>query len=136
MLILSLIFLTFEEIMLFLLFGLIFSVGGKVEYKLFININKKIKLDENRKIYTSIKYDTTIIEIEEEDNINKYIELDKIIFDDLSNLCNENIYIIQYPRLINTEQKAAVSYGILEEIQDKYNIVHKCSTETGSFLQY
>ena len=91
---------------------------------------KKIKLDENRKIYTSEKYDTTIIEIKEEDNINKYIELDEDIFEE--DKSNENIYIIQYPRLINTEQKAAVSYGILKEIQNEYNIIHKCSTEPGS----
>ena len=93
---------------------------------------KKIKLDKNWKIYTSEKYDIIIIEIKEEDNINKYIELDEDIFKDIQNVCNKNIYIIQYPKLINTEQKAAALYGILEEIQDEYNIVHKCSTEQGS----
>ena len=49
-----------------------------------------------KKINTSKKYDITIIEIKEE-KINNYIKLDSNIFDDNINICNENIYIIQYP---------------------------------------
>ena len=93
--------------------------------------NEKINIKINdKKIYTSIKYDITIIEIKEE-KINNYIELDKDIFDDYINLYNENIYIIQYPELFY-KQKACVSYGLLMEIQDEYNIIHFSSTESGS----
>ena len=95
-----------------------------------------IKINDNRKIYTSPKdkYDTTIIEIKpEKDKISKnnFLELDKNIFENNPSLYNENIYIIQYPILYN-EQKAAVSYGILKEIQKENDMIHLCSTEFGS----
>ena len=52
---------------------------------------------------------------------------------------NENIYIIQYPRVENGRQKASVSIGIIkEELDDgedkesKYYISHLCYTESGS----
>jgi len=97
----------------------------------------KVKLNDNKikkdiKIidyYTSEKYDTTIIEIEDE-NVN-YLEIDDDIFDDNIDIYNKSIYIIQYPKSIN-EQKAAVSYGILNEMEDEYNIIHYCSTDYGS----
>ena len=91
---------------------------------------KKIKLRIEK--YTSKKYDKTIIEIKEEDNINKYIELDEVIFKEIQDICNQNIYIIQYPRIINTEKTTAVSYGVLSQIQDELNILHKYSTKGGS----
>ena len=97
------------------------------------NEKRKIKLNDNRKIYTNKKYDTTIIEIKKKDKISKYIDLDEDIFDDyIQNKCNKNIYIIQYPQMLNSEQKAAVSYGILKGIQNEYEIQHKCSTKDGS----
>ena len=100
----------------------------------------KVKLNDNKikkdiKIkdyYTNIKYDTTIIEIEDDndENIN-YLEIDDDILDDNINIYNKSIYIIQYPKYGN-EQKGAVSYGILNRIQDEYNIIHYCSTDHGS----
>ena len=65
-------------------------------------INVKLNDDEIKKnikikdYYTSEKYDTTIIEIEDED-IN-YLEIDDDIFDDYIDINNKNIYIIQYPK--------------------------------------
>ena len=99
----------------------------------------KVKLNDNKikkdiKIkdyYTSIEYDTTIIEINDNDENIKYLEIDDDIFDENINIDNKSIYIIQYPKYGN-EQKAAVSYGILNKIQDKYNIIHYCSTDHGS----
>ncbi len=44
---------------------------------------KNIKLDDNRKIYTSEKYGITIIEIKKEDNINNYLDLDDYIMSDI-----------------------------------------------------
>ena len=86
--------------------------------------------------YTNEEYDTTIIEIKKEDNINNYLELDDIIINDISNNINKNkeyinktIYIIQYP-----ENNLSVSYGILDNIYEdkKYDFNHKCSTKFGS----
>ena len=99
----------------------------------------KIKLNDNKikkdiKIkdyYTSMKYDTTIIEIEIEDEDVNYLEIDDDIFDENLNIYNKSIYIIHYPKY-GDEQKAAVSYGILNRIQDEYNIIHYCSTDHGS----
>ena len=101
-----------------------------------INDNKEKKRIniEKRNIYTSVKYDTTIIPINSnEDKIYNYLDIDEEIFDENINIFNKSIYILQYPKnKINDEQKAAVSYGILKNIQDEYNIVHFCCTDNGS----
>ena len=101
--------------------------------------DKTIKINEKRKIYTSEKYDTTIIEIKEEDEIKDFLELDDDIFKDYKNLTNENIYIIQYPIGENGRQKASVSIGIIkdklndgEDLENKYFISHLCGTVGGS----
>ena len=89
-----------------------------------------IIIDNNRQIYTNPKYDITIIEMESIETI-KYIELDMNIFNENPNIYNENIYILQYPGY-GEQQKCAVSYGILQEVKDKYNLIHLCSTKYGS----
>ena len=99
----------------------------------------KVKLNDNKirkdlKIedyYTNIEYDTTIIEINDNDEKINYLEIDDEIFDENINLNNKSIYIIQYPKYGN-EQKGAVSYGILNGIKDQYKIMHYCSTDHGS----
>ena len=93
---------------------------------------KNIEIKENKNIYTSTKYNTTIIEIIPAiDKIDNFLELDDNIFNDSStNISNENIYIIHYPKY-NNDQKAAVSYGLLEQIND-YNIKFYCFTSEGS----
>ena len=82
-----------------------------------------------RIIYYNEEYDTTIIELKEEDNIKEYLELDDNIFKDNEKVFyeGESIYIIQYPN----GKEACVSYGILNRIND-YNIIHICSTNYGS----
>ena len=98
----------------------------------------KVKLNDNKikkdikikNYYMSIEYDTTIIEISDSDENINYLEIDDDILDD-ENIYNENIYIIQYPKYGN-EQKGAVSYGILNELENKYNITYYCSTDHGS----
>ena len=97
--------------------------------KVTLNDNKIRKDIKIKDYYTSEKYDTTIFEIEE-GNI-KYLEIDDEIFDENINIYNKSIYVIQYPKYGN-EQKAAVSYGTLNEIEDEYNIIHYCSTDNGS----
>ena len=86
-----------------------------------INLNNRIK-------YTNKEYDITIIEMNEKDNINNYLELDDNIGLNEEYL-DKTIYIIQYP-----ESELSVSYGILDNIyiDKKYNFNHKCSTKGGS----
>ena len=96
---------------------------------------KKINL-KNRKYYTDEEFDTTIIEIKEDDNIKNFLELDKLIIDDIINgeeknfqYIDETIYVIQYP-----ENKLSVSFGILDSIyaDKKFNFNHRCSTRKGA----
>ena len=99
------------------------TLNDDIEYKN-IEIDKKI-------IYTSKKYNTTIIEIKKEkENINDFLELDENIFNENPILYNESIYILQYPKY-EEEQKAAISYGIIKQIDD-FNIYHYCCTDKGS----
>ena len=88
-----------------------------------------IMIDNNRKLYTSEKYDTTIIEIKpKKDKIKYFLELDEDIFQD--NISKETIYILQYPKNLD-EQKSAVSYRILNKIFD-FNLIYHCCTKEGS----
>ena len=90
---------------------------------------KLIDLNIKRMIYYNKKYDTTIIELKDEDKIKHYLELDDNIFKENENFIYEgkSIYIIQYPN----GEEACVSYGLLNGI-NKYNIIHICSTDNGS----
>ena len=95
-------------------------------------IFKKIKIDINRKKYTNKDLDVTIIEIKDEDNINKYISLDDKIMNNDINIYNDiyknqSIYILNY---LNGEN-IKTSYGILNNINEN-KIIHKCNTDTGS----
>ena len=113
----------------------------KNNFKIIINIEVENKPKElnlnNRLIYTNKeKYDTTIIEIKKDDEINNYMELDDNIYNDIIFNDNKNnkykdktIYILQYP-----EGELSVSYGILLNIyQDKeHDFKHKCYTRNGS----
>ena len=83
---------------------------------------KIINIDNNRIIHYNQLYNTTIIELKEEDNlnnINNYLELDYNIFNnDINSLYeNESIYILDY---LN-DGKSIVSYGIINNINE-YNI--------------
>jgi len=94
-----------------------------------LNLNNRIK-------YTNRAYDITIIEIQKNDSINDYLELDDIInkdiftnFDNNNEYCDQSIYVMQYD-----EGKLGVSYGVLDMIyMDKeYRFTHKCCTGNGS----
>jgi hypothetical protein len=90
-------------------------------FKLTINNEKEkkfIDINYKRKIYTNIKYDTTIIEIlPEKDKIYHFLELDRHIFNEEINFYNESIYILQYQK-IGKDKKATVSYGITKKIEE------------------
>lgn len=73
-------------------------------------IQKQLKINDNRKIYTNEKYDTTIIEInKEKDEIDNFLELDDNIFNEYINIYNKSIYVIQYPK-IGYSQEAFIWY--------------------------
>ena len=91
-------------------------------------IKKDIKIKE---YYTNKDYDTTIIEIDDKDERINYLELDYNILNENFNIYNKSIYIIQYP-IYGNKQKAAVSYGVLNGIQDESNLIYYCSTDKGS----
>ena len=92
----------------------------------------------NRMKYTNVEYDITIIEINDNDNINNYLELDDKIINDILNDRNENIkyldksiYIIQYPK-----GDLSVSNGIIKNIDSEegknHYFNHNCTTTKGS----
>jgi len=99
---------------------------------LLINDEKEIKtidLRIKRNTYFNQDNDITLIEINENDNIKNYLELDENLFRHNNNILYEHksLYVLQYPQGRN----ASVSYGILTSL-DKYEIKHICSTENGS----
>ena len=98
------------------------------EIRISLNNDKEFKeiiINDERIIYTNIEYDTTIIEIKDEDGINNFMELDDNYFN--NSYKNKSIYIIQY----RSGKKKGVSYGIINDI-DNYNIEYYCNTEEGS----
>ena len=102
-------------------------------------IIKKIIIDSKRKTYTNIDYDTTIIELNEKDDIKDYLILDKHILEKINSEKDEisvntnkffknekaSIYILNYA------EEMFVSYGLLNNI-DGNQISHKCYTKEGS----
>ena len=113
------------------------------DIKIKINIKeetyfKEICLNDRKKYTEKEKYDITIIELKESDNIKNYLELDDIVINNIFNekvkykdLIDQTIYIIQYPN-----GKLSVSYGTVKNIynddKNKQNLQHQCSTKLGS----
>ena len=100
--------------------------------ELYINdIRKIVKLDKNRKIYSSEKdkYDIMIIKIKAEDEINNYLEIDENIFkyNSETSYKEEPIYILHRP-----VKDTLVSYGKGIEVIGEFDIRHRCNTESGS----
>ena len=119
-----------------------------IDDKSLYNEDTKIKIDieeekdskiidlKTRIKYTSEKYDITIIELKEKDNINNYLDLDDCIMNDIldnidktQKLVDKTIYIIQYPK-----GELSASYGVLTGIYNgkNYSFIHKSSTDEGS----
>ena len=104
------------------------------KFKISINNGDKydtININENSKIYSSIrdKYDIMIIKLKEEKNMYNYLELDEHLFEEDSEdiYKTKSIYILHYP----SGNKAHVSfgYGIEENKECEYYINHFCNTE-------
>ena len=107
-------------------------IWKKIKNNLLLNDEKeiiKINLQIKREIYFNKDYDITLIELKDEDKIKNYFELDGNLFKDDSEIIylDKSIYALQYPNGKN----ACVSYRLLLNI-DKYNILHRCSTDYGS----
>ena len=107
---------------------------GKEIKLIFNEEEKKLKIDNSRKIYTSNEngYDVTIIELKEEDkfNQNDLLEIDNDIYkeDNIENLYKDkSIYIIHYPK--GKEVKHSID-SIIKIEKDRLH--YKCSTEDGS----
>ena len=101
---------------------------------------KTIKLDNNRLMYTNAKFDISIIEIKEEDNLkNKYLELDDGIINYLKldktklkkkespNYLYESIYILNSSK----NKDIFISFGKLQDINNN-EIFHKCNLKEDS----
>ena len=104
------------------------------ELNLFINDDKDVKilnLKIKRKTYFNKKYDLTMIELKEDDNINHFLELDDNLFKNEINIYydEKSIYSIQYPQGNNI----SVSYGILNNINNDYIINHTCNIIKGAY---
>jgi len=90
---------------------------------------KKLKIEDDRNIYSNEAFDITIIELKKEDGIVNYLELDDNLLKENSEIGyqSKTIYNLHYSK----KGKACVSYGILKEITN-FNLFHLCSTEKGS----
>ena len=103
------------------------------QIKFYINDDAQIiNIDKNSKIYSSDRneYDITIIKLNEEDEIKNFLEIDKNIFKNNSELYygDEQIYILHYPNA----GKPSISYGKgIEKVTD-FDIKHFCNTQPGS----
>ena len=89
----------------------------------------KIDLGIKRVIYCKIEYNSTFIELKEEDKIKNYLELDDNLFNDNEKEYYENksIYVLHYFK----GEEIYASYGLLRNI-NKYEILHQCFTDNGS----
>ena len=94
-----------------------------------------IKIDNTRKTYTNEYYDVTIIEIKEDDKIEKksFFNLDQQIFenDSINIFKNRQIFLLHYPKGIKME----ISPGQIKKIsedEERKTIYHLCDTSGGS----
>ena len=75
--------------------------GKRINFSLNNDEEKyEIEIDKERKIYTSEIYDVTIIEIKDEDKLNKesFFEIDDNIYNPNYNFNNKSIYLLYYPK--------------------------------------
>ena len=90
--------------------------------------DKKIEINDKRRVFTNNELDYTFIEINELDNIKNYFKIDPILYINENNsLQNSDIFILQYPK----GNELSFSYGKITSIEDN-NIIHSASTEDGS----
>ena len=86
--------------------------------------NKTICIDKSRRIYNSKKYDISIIEIKENDNIDKniFLDIDEDIYEDnlKEQFEQKSIYLLYH---ISQSKKIKITLGIIQNInEDNFNI--------------
>ena len=86
----------------------------------------KIRITENRKVFTNKELDYTCIEIFDTDKINKFFKIDQNIFNNKDSLKNKEIFILQYPYGELSHDSGKI-LGIQNNI-----LIHSVSTEFGS----
>ena len=97
------------------------------------NKTRIIEISNDRYIYTSSKYGTSIFEIKPKiDKIKYFLQLDDNIYKDNSNELYEgkSIYIIEHSKNINSNY-LSLCYGTLRKISDinKCDMLHLCKTK-------
>ena len=95
--------------------------------------NYEIEINKERNIFTSRKYDITIIEIKKEDKIqpDAFFEIDDNIFKPDYNYKNKIIYLLHYPN----GKEMSFSQGTIKKVgkdENDYEIFHLCSSDHGS----
>ena len=83
---------------------------------------KKIKINDNRKLYSNKKFGITIIEIKSEDEIDDFLEIDKLC----EKYDGNDVYIIQ------SNNERFVSYGKVRMSVNNDRMMLYCSTERGT----
>ena len=95
-------------------------------------IIKELDITIKRKTYFNENYDIALIEIQNEDEITNFLELDDNLFIEKEHVLYlyKSIYVLHYPKGKN----ACVSYGLLNAFDEskKSDIQHTCSTQDGS----
>ena len=110
------------------------------ELKIYRNFKEyNIKIDKNNKIYSSgiSKYDIMIIKLNEEDNINEYLELDEKIFNNDSEIFNKTKYI--YMLSFSKYEEPDISFGnIINKVdfEIEYNCVSGFCLTGAPILDY
>ena len=107
------------------------DIGKTINFEYLENltyVKKKIKIEENRKVFTNPVLDYTCIELLESDNIKNYFEIEPNLFMYNNNYLKDNdIFILQYP----FGNDISFSLGKIKLIEN--NIIrHDASTEKGS----
>ena len=98
------------------------------------NKNKLINITKNNIIYFSPndQYDIMIIKLNEEDNINEYLELDEKIFNNDSEIYNRTKYVYMLSFSYN-EEKPKISFGnLLKKEERNFDITYTCVSGLGS----
>ena len=113
----------------------VFDLTNKSNKKITLEIDngriiKNIDLNEKRIIYTKEEYDITMIELNDKDNINNFLELEEEINKDyIENIFEKkSIYVLHYP----LKKEVCVSYGILKTIESKDKIKTLICSDYGS----
>lgn len=108
--------------------------GKKIFFSLYNDKHKlEILIDESRKIYTSEKYDISIIELKQNDGIkaDAFLEIDRKVWKDnpIEIFKKMSIYLLHYPNGI----EAKLSDGTIQNIEeDNFTIHHLCDSDSGS----